>query len=214
MDKSVVLDIYGDSLIIDPLLERTFYFLIWIDNEVAYLMKDNTWITLRSQMICIFAYMETIVCLYAVFKAWRKLTENEVKSESLKNAKKFINSYMLNFKNKYYKDNYVMFKWINSNSLKELRNMLTHFYSVSDSLWIIHDMWLDRSSKSELEEKWHYFISPIELYKLLQWASNALIKDRNSESKKDGINFSFKMKNVIEIVELNAAHITEIWKNI
>ncbi len=213
MVNNYLLRVDWDRVEIHPLLEPTFKFLIDIDREIKYLLNDNTWNILRSQIICVFAYLETIVCLFTLYKAKEKLSDDDLKRETQKNVRKFINSYVINLKNMYYKENMEKFKWINTESLKDLRNMVTHFYSVPDSLWIIQEMRIKRPDKEKLKEEWHCFISPKELYNLLEWSSNALIKDRFLDSKKDYTKFKYWITNVIDMVAWNAAKINSIPHN-
>lgn len=213
MVKSFLLKVDWDRLEIHPLLKPTFKFLIEIDKEIKYLLNDDTWKILRSQTICVFAYLETIVALFTVYKEKEKLSDNDLKREIQKNVRKFINSYVINYKNKYYKGNIEKFRWISTESLKDLRNMTTHFYSVSDNLWIIQEMRIKRPDKEKLKEEWHFFISPKELYNLLEWASNALIEDRFFDSKKDYAKFERWIIQVINMVEWNAAQINNISHN-
>lgn len=213
MVKTFLLKVDWDRLEIHPLLKPTFKFLIGIDKEIKYLLNDDTWKILRSQIICVFAYLETIVALFTVYKAKEKLSDDDLKRKTQRNVRKFINSYVINYKNKYYKENIEKFKWISTESLKDLRNMTTHFYSVPDSLWIIQEMRIKWPDKEKLKEDWYFFISPKELYNLLEWASNALIEDRFFDSKKDYTKFERWIIQVINIVEWKASQIGNIPHN-
>ncbi|MFZ2072413.1 MAG: hypothetical protein WAV10_01900, partial [Minisyncoccia bacterium] len=104
----------------------------------------------RSQMIVLFASLEVI---YSLNTAYDKETDNEdeLRRNTMdnNNLKKFINSFMLNDKNDYYKKNEVRFSKLNSTKIRDLRNSLTHFFSLSGGLFVIPEILKEKAQGLE-----------------------------------------------------------------
>lgn len=162
----------------------------------------------RSQMIVLFAALEV---LYFLNIAYDKEIDNEKEMRNNarddKNMKKFINSFLLNNENGYYKKNEKRFKKINSGSLRNLRNSLTHFFSLSEGgLGIIPRELIEKSIKLENLAKINkhgniIFITPEDLYELIKSAHILRFKKWTEDFEKDKNIFERKMKFVINLVE-------------
>ena len=90
---------------------------------------------IRSEMIALFAHLETIFCLNLAYE-YKQSDEVEIikLARDEKNMKKFINTFCLNENNIWCQKNLERFKRISASDLRSLRNSLTHFYSVSKKL--------------------------------------------------------------------------------
>lgn len=198
-----------DVLEIHPFLFDMFTFLIWIDQEIqSFLLNESMF--LRSQMISLFAYMETMFCLLSIYEFWKEISKDKIIMITKDNTSKYIKKYILNLNNSYYKDNLEKLKWINPKSIKMLRNMLTHFYSVPESLWVIQDGGRESLIASQkLGNTQYYFISPQEFYGLLQWACKLILEKWNKDAKFDA-EFKKRMYFVMKIVWWNAAKIAKL----
>lgn len=87
----------------------------------------------RSQMLVIFSFLETV---FNLFLAYTYKTSDQLELLNLamdkgtKNKKLFIDTYLLNTKNTYFNQNNRL-NHINSKSLILLRNSLSHFFSTA-----------------------------------------------------------------------------------
>jgi predicted nucleotidyltransferase component of viral defense system len=87
----------------------------------------------RSQMICLFSYMETIFCLLTVYD-FELTDERKIMEISNNNINKYIDKCILTKDNEFYNKNIDRLKKITAGNFKILRNSLTHFYSVSENI--------------------------------------------------------------------------------
>jgi len=115
--------------------------------------------------------METIFCLITVYE-YELNDDREIVEKSNDNLNKLIEKCILTKKNEFYNKNINRLKKINAGQLKILRNSLTHFYSVSDSIGVIpsgadYDA---RKVEKHLENQKHnyIFITPDDFYALLK----------------------------------------------
>lgn len=134
----------------------------------------------RSEMIVLFANLETLLQLFVIYehetddeKTLIKLVHNE--------ALNFIKKFILTEKNSYYKENLSDLGRIQPSNLRELRNFLTHFFSVRGLVLIPHQL---RGKARELEKALEYkvqFISPQDLYGLIKSAGVLLLSTWSSD---------------------------------
>ena len=192
-----------------------FNFLIKIDSEIKthidleYIRAHhkNIDVSVRSLMLCLFAYMETIFFFKIIYDEDRDLSYEELRRFSEWKMTDLIKKYLLSKKNnKYYALNYDEFNKIKQTDLMDLRHYLTHFYSTTDNFWLY--IW--RYSQKELddvrkENPDFSMLSPYNLYYLINCAANNLILEWDSECKKDEISFNRKMKRVLKIAKNYAA---------
>jgi len=125
----------------------------------------------RSQIICLFAYMETIFCLLTVFN--NKLDDdNAIIFQSNRELKKYINKYILTEKNGFYKENKSKLQHLQAQDILDIRNGLTHFYSVSDKIGIVQDSDMDDTKELEkaLDDVWkkYIFLCPNDILELIR----------------------------------------------
>lgn len=159
----------------------------------------------RSMMISLFAYMETLFSLLTVYKAWKELNEKELMNQSKNNLRPFISRYILNKENKYYLKHEKYFQELTSKRLIELRNHLTHFYSVPDNMAIAQDRKDPFIIEAREKQLNCIFIIPNELYELLQSAAYMIVNEWHCDAINNHELFKIKMKNVIKVVWEKAA---------
>lgn len=137
----------------------------------------------RSEMVFIFAYLETLLRLEFAYKKKindgkeiRKLTLNKKVWES------FYNDFCLNQNNKWIQENKERAKNITAEDLRYLRNSLTHFLSVDRGLQISDSILKNESRKLEkLSEFKVKFISPEDLYQIAKNVTILIIEKWNKD---------------------------------
>ena len=159
----------------------------------------------RSVMISLFAYMETLFSLLTVYKAWKELNEKDLMNQSKNNLRPFISKYILSKWNKYYSVHEKYFKELSPQMLIDLRNYLTHFYSVPDGIAIAQDRENPEIIEKREEQTKCIFIVPVDLYELLQYAAFMIVNEWHCDAIKNHEIFKRNMKNVIKIVWEKAA---------
>jgi len=161
----------------------------------------------RSQMVALFAYMETILCLITIYDNQLD-NEREIMEQTKNNIDKLINNYILTDKNYFYNADINKFKKINSKQLKGLRNSLTHFYWVSETVSLIPN-WIDTKIKIvedmlDKDNHNHTFLTPDDLYWLLKGAVKLILDKRSNHSQTNSKEFKIKIEFVMSIVEKKA----------
>lgn len=141
---------------------------------------------IRSEMIALFAHLETFIRLNFAYEnkiddgeKIRKLTLNQSVWES------FYNNFCLSENNSWVQKNPERVKHISAQDLRYLRNALTHFFSVDKGLGISYSV-LDGKSR-ELEQKTNFkakFISPEDLYEIIKGSALLMIKKWNDDCRK------------------------------
>lgn len=164
----------------------------------------------RSQMICLFAYMETIFCLVTIYN--REITDEwEIIKFTNSDIRSLITTLILSDENEYYKINKDRLWKIDADKFKRLRNRLAHFYSVSEHIQIgINDQ--AREIENYLHETGHTEIismSPQELYELLKSAVKLILIKRTKDSIEQPEIFAKKIWYVKWEVALNASVVIE-----
>jgi hypothetical protein len=178
------------------------------ENPGSIAEKFNFDLPIRSQVIVLFASLEV---LYYLDIAYNEEFEDEDKMREFamndKNVKKFINSLILNDENKYYKKNKKRLCKMNSKSLRNLRNSLTHFFSlppggpslapsnVKERVLKLENI-LKRNKLGNV-----IFISPDDLYELFKTAHILRLERWNDNFYNDRDGFKRKFKFVINLVE-------------
>jgi hypothetical protein len=160
----------------------------------------------RCQMIAVFAYLETLFALYLAYtKCIFSLGSIKNEASNDNNKKKFINSYLLTSDNIYYKQ-HRKFVRLDSAKVIHLRNILTHFFSVTDKHIIINSE-NTKSIENKLyavlkEQKMGDIVnlSPRELQSLVKEAGIVMITKWSEESKNNNVEFSRKISFVQKIV--------------
>lgn len=167
----------------------------------------------RSQMIVLFSSLEVLYFLHIAYKE-ETSDKNELRGIAIKDKKllkSFLNEFILNNENKYYKENKERFKKINAKEFRELRNSLIHFFSLpKGGLSVVDSLLNEQARKLEnvLKQNKHgniVFISPKDLNELIKNAHILRIKKWNDDFSKDNQEFKKKISFVKKIVEESAA---------
>jgi len=110
-------------------LEGLFTFIVDIWNEVFISIENNPNI-IRSNLIIIFCYLETLFWIYISYEKetsnWEEIREFVTDTNE---KRKFFSNYLLNKKNSFFKENSKRFGNINAKDLIKLRNHLIHYYT-------------------------------------------------------------------------------------
>ncbi len=159
-----------------------------------------------SQMICFFAYMETISCIMTVYHSETEITDEQLLIEKCNDdLENFIKKYILNDKNVYYKKNISRFSWMWAKNLIKTRNALTHFYSVWNRIWIIPKWLINYYKKIKKISNWYNYICPEDFYWLLEWSFKIILNERNNDCLNDKKTFNEKITYVTNLISKNAA---------
>lgn len=165
----------------------------------------------RAEMIVLFANLDTLLCLYTAYE-FNINNENEIRTKIMdsKYVKSFLNEFILNTSNLYYKKNETRFKKINAKQIRDLRNKLTHFFSVQ-GLNLIPNK-LEKEARV-LEQKIGHsisFISPFDFYKLIKNASLLLVVRWSNDFNDKRNKFDSSIDHVKKIVESDAPRMVEL----
>ena len=173
--------------------------------------KLNFHIPLRSQVIVLFASLDV---LFNLHMAYENETDNDDILRELtmdtNNTKNFLNIFLLNKENQYYKSNKRLLK-IDSTKLRNLRNSLTHFFSIGQGgLSLVPSLLDEKARKLENILKQNkqggvVFISPEDLYGLIKDANVLRMKKWSEDFKNNSNDFKRKMNFVIDLVKREGA---------
>jgi hypothetical protein len=181
-----------------------------IDEDIKYHFP------VRSQCIVLFASLEVLFVLFIAYEY--EITKNEEirkKTMDPKIVKKFINKLILSDKNDYYNKNKKRFSSINAKQIRELRNFLTHFFSIPEKGLGIIPKELEAKA-IELEEKIRKskpgisnvkFISPEDLYELIKSANILWFRLLSDDFNHINNEFEKRIKFVIDVVNSHGAKI-------
>jgi len=138
---------------------------------------------IRSKMIILFAYLETLRCLNIAYEN-KTSDEKEIRGLAMddKNIKSFLQEFCLNENNDWGQKNKKRLQQITADNLQKLRNSLTHLFSVSKDISVA-DAFLDDKSR-KLEKATHFkvkFISPEDLYEIIRGAGILMMKKWNDD---------------------------------
>jgi len=168
---------------------------------------------IRSEMIVLFAYLETLIRLNFAYE--NKIHDGEkIRILTLKKSvwQSFYNNFCLSSDNFWVKKNLERAKYITAQDLRYLRNALTHFFSVDKGLGLSHAI-LDEKSR-KLEKQTNYklkFISPEDLFEIIKGAAFLMIKkwidDCNENLKNNSEDFNERITAVINLIEESASKI-------
>ncbi|PIR67095.1 MAG: hypothetical protein COU51_00705 [Parcubacteria group bacterium CG10_big_fil_rev_8_21_14_0_10_36_14] len=140
---------------------------------------------IRSEMIVLFANLETLFCLNI---AYENKTSDEKKiikkAMNQENIKSFIEEFCLNPKNEWCQDNQERLEHITTDDLRKLRNSLTHFFSVAKGLGISYAMLDEKSRRLEIATDYKAkFVSPEDLYGIIKGAAKLMIIKWSADCK-------------------------------
>lgn len=184
----------------------------------AIIEKTRLEVPIRSQLIILFASLEV---LYFFDLAYENETTDENALRNLamdsKNLKKFLNSFLLTEQNEFYKKDIKRFSKINSKMLRELRNSLTHFFSINaGNLFIVQDHDSEKIKKLEALFKIKrnkmrdtISISPDDLSKLVEGAHKVIFKIWDNDFRMDPQKFQRKIQFIKELVKIKGAYMVK-----
>lgn len=177
--------------------------------------KLEFYFPLRSQMIVLFASLEVLFTLHLAYENKTKDKEELLKLATTDNIKKFLNDFLLTDNNDFYKTNKERLSKVDSTKLRDLRNSLTHFFSVSaGGLSLSPSLLEEKSRKFEKILKQNkkgniVFISENDLFELIKYANLIRFKKWSDDFAENKAEFKEKMKFVIDLVKDKGAVILE-----
>lgn len=182
----------------------------------AIIEKTRLEIPIRSQLIILFASLEVLYFLNLAYKN-ETVDDNTLRNLAMdsKNLKKFLNSFLLTEKNEFYKKEIKRFSKIHSKMLRELRNSLTHFFSINGGeLFIVQDHDSEKATKLEALFKKNKMgeiisMSPGDLETLVEGAHKVIFKIWDEDFRMDPQKFQRKIQFVIELVKLKGAYMVK-----
>jgi len=157
----------------------------------------------RSKFIVLFAYLEVFFCLNIAYenKIWDKkeIIKKTMDSESIES---FLNIFCLNEENEWVKKNKKRKAKIRDKDLRDLRNALTHFFSIGSKLQIVSRF----DKKTEKLEKILGFkaiyISARDLYEIIKGAGILIMKKWSNDClNRKNNDFKERILSVEAIVE-------------
>lgn len=174
--------------------------------NIAEKLKLN--FPLRSQMIVLFVSLDVLFNLHTAYE-FETSDEDRLRELTMdvNKIKDFLNSFILTERNPYYKENILRLSKIDSTKLRNLRNSLTHFFSIGHGgLSLAPDLMNDQSRKFENILKQNknghiFFISEQDLYGLIKEANVLRMRKWSEDFESDSGDFKGKMKCVIDLVE-------------
>ena len=138
---------------------------------------------IRSEMIVLFANLETLFCLNIAYE--NKISdEKEIIKRAMNqdNVKDFLERFCLNQKNEWCQKNPERLKHITADDLRKLRNSLTHFFSVAKNIGVSYAVLDEKSRKLEKVTNFKAkFISPEDLYEIIKGAGILMMKKWNDD---------------------------------
>ncbi|MCX6722709.1 MAG: hypothetical protein NT094_01415 [Candidatus Staskawiczbacteria bacterium] len=179
-------------------------------NKIAE--KLDFHIPLRSQTIVLFASLDVLFNLHMAY-------ENETDDDNVlkkltmdnDNIKSFLNIFLLAEENHYYKTNKTRLSKIDSTKLRDLRNSLTHFFSIGHGGLSLAPSLLDEKARKlenilKQQKKGNVvFMSQDDLYELIKSANHLQMKKWSDNFQENNVNFKRKMNFVISLVKREGA---------
>lgn len=166
---------------------------------------------LRSEIIVIFAYLETLFCLSIAYENKTSSKKMIISKAMNKNIiKSFIENFCLNEENDWVKNNIVRAKSIKWEDIRNLRNSLAHFFSVGKGLGISHGA-LDKKIR-EIEKSTgnkFKFISSEDLYLIVKGVAKIMIIKWGEDYKNQIADFKERILSVRDVVSAHGAVILD-----
>lgn len=166
----------------------------------------------RSQTIVLFASLDVLFNLHTAYE--NLTTDENILREvtmNIDNTKKFLNHFLLTEENEYYKNNKARFSKIDSTKLRDLRNSLTHFFSVGHGGLSLSPDLLSKETRNfenilkQNKKGYIVFISPEDLYGLIKSANILRIKKWSEDFNTNSNDFKRRMNFVIGLVKKEGA---------
>lgn len=161
----------------------------------------------RSELIILFAHLETLRCLWTAYKL-QTSDRNVLKNASDGALKEFINEFCLSKENEWIMNNPKRAAHLSGKNLVRLRNSLTHFFSV-DKIGVV-PLYDDKTQEivEQMKNKVQ-LISSQDFSEILRSTGRMILmrwaKDCESSLSGDNNNFLEKMGCVKDVVEKNGA---------
>jgi len=151
---------------------------------------------IRSQVILLFSSLEVLFALDIAYK-YEVSDEGKIRDHMMKpkNIDTFLNKYILNKNNPYFRSNINNFSDISSRDFRFLRNKLIHFFSIPKNFIIYYEEGKDkqelRNDIKKLDYKVHFLsvrqtaslIDNAHLLRVYEWSED-FINDRESFKRK------------------------------
>lgn len=160
---------------------------------------------LRSKLIVLFSELEALRCLYVAYNK-KTTSKSDIKNASDENMEQFIKKFLLNSENNWVKENPDRASKISARNIVDLRNSLTHFFSVSKKLQIC-SYYNEKAKKGEKKtNNKTKFITPDDLYEMMRggfeiiiskW-SNDCLEEINNKKETD---FKERIECVLGVVK-------------
>lgn len=169
-------------------------------------------IPLRSQMIVLFASLDVLFNLHVAYE-FETTDEGELRRITMDsdNTKKFLNLFLLSEENQYYSENKSRLSKVDSGKLRDLRNSLTHFFSIGrGGLSLSPSLLQEKARKLEdtLKQDKHgnvVFLSEEDLRQLIRCANILRMRKWSQDFQKDPQLFKNKMQYTIDLVKKQGA---------
>jgi hypothetical protein len=167
---------------------------------------------LRSQMIVLFASLEVLFTLHLAYENETHNKDVLIKFTMDKDTtKRFLNNFLLTEENDFYKNNKARFCKINAVQLRDLRNLLTHFFSIGHGGLSISPALLDQKTRKfenilKANKKGSVvFISENDLFELIKHANMIRFKKWSNDFLNTPDDFKRKIQFVIDLVKRDGA---------
>lgn len=164
----------------------------------------------RSHMIVLMSSLEVLLAFYVAYD-YEISTKKEIIAKMTgknNNATEFLDNFVLTDKNNYFNVNKKKLSPIKSLDLRNLRNDLVHFFSVSEKFIISYDKQPDEEYIKE-KLKNVLLLSVKDLAYLVKDAHLLMISNWMNDFRKDKVIFNIKIKHVSKIVDDYAARMIE-----
>jgi hypothetical protein len=140
----------------------------------------------RSTIIALFSYIEVLYCIDLAYQNSISDPIKILKLSTDKSVKKFITNYILNDSNDFYKANKQRFSKITSKQLRQLRNLLVHFFSTNAEISIHPKNFEEKARIIEAEfeksgQSNFIFLSSNDLYNLVKDSSMLLLNEWSND---------------------------------
>lgn len=165
---------------------------------------------IRSTIIALFSYIEVLYCIDLAYHNSISDPTEILKLSNDKKVKKFINNYILNDNNNFYKANKKRLSKITSTNFRQLRNLLVHFFSTNAEISIHPTIFEEKARilESKLEKKGQNnftLISSNDLFNLVKDSAILILIEWTNDSLRKPEQFKKKMLCVNKLVIENGA---------
>lgn len=174
-------------------------------SNIADKLKFNR--PIRSEMIVLFANLETLFCLNLAYEN-KTFDKDEIRklATNSRNVEDFIKRFCLTQDNEWIKYNPERLKDTTAKDIRYLRNNLTHFFSVDEKLGIIHPALNEKARRVERKMNASFkFISTEDLYGIIKGAAKLMILKWSKDYEEDSDEFRQRISFVKNIIKKRGA---------